>query len=362
MENLRILIIGEMPPPDGGVTVLLKILVEELSCFPEVKTIIVDITSPRHRKSFFGRIRILEPVIWAYSTISKIVYEIRSVDIVTLHVVTPKLYIAGLITLFFSRLFKKPLIIRKFAGTNYNDYRPPKKYLTRWVLKRCDLYLTETKALMKIAENDEIRHQRWFPNHRPMPVKNVCNIKSRPCCKFVYLGAVRLDKGIRELIKAAEKFKDEASVDIYGPFFDGLAEKDFSGLSNVQYRGVLQPKEVYKTLCSYDALILPTYHEGEGHPGVILEAHSAGLPVITTNWRSVPEIVTPDCGILVEPRDFKGLYRAMKQLCDDPNLFVNLQKGARERASQFSSNYWAAKFVEYCRSVVPDDKLVNIYE
>jgi glycosyltransferase involved in cell wall biosynthesis len=53
----------------------------------------------------------------------------------------------------------------------------------------------------------------------------------------------------------------------------------------------LEPAEVVPTLRNYDALIFPSYYQGEGHPGVLVEAMMAGLPIITTQFRSIPELV-----------------------------------------------------------------------
>jgi glycosyltransferase involved in cell wall biosynthesis len=105
------------------------------------------------------------------------------------------------------------------------------------------------------------------------------------------------------------------------------------------------------TMAQYDALLLPTYHEGEGYPGVVLEAFRAGLPVICTRWQALPEIVDDTCGILVEPRSAEELRDAMERLIRNPALFKSLREGATRRRDLFSSETWAERFVEYCRGL-----------
>ena len=57
------------------------------------------------------------------------------------------------------------------------------------------------------------------------------------------------------------------------------------------YKGVLQPEEVLGTLKKYDVLIFPTHYEGEGCPGILVEALSVGLPILASNWKYNDEFV-----------------------------------------------------------------------
>ena len=92
-------------------------------------------------------------------------------------------------------------------------------------------------------------------------------------------------------------------IDVYGPFKDGdCSEKIFEN-SRVDYCGVLPPEKVLPTLSQYDVLLLPSFHPGEGYPGIVIEAFSLGLPVIATNWQAIPEIVQDgENGLLVSPQ------------------------------------------------------------
>src|SRR5262249_42486224 len=109
-----------------------------------------------------------------------------------------------------------------------------------------------------------------------------------------------------------------------------------------------------QTLTRYDALILPSYAEVEGYPGVILEAYCAGIPVIATRWGGIPEIVTDETGILVEPRDVASLAKAMQMLIDSNHLLATLRAGARSKAAEFDANRWTQYFIDLCRSLVRD--------
>jgi glycosyltransferase involved in cell wall biosynthesis len=201
----------------------------------------------------------------------------------------------------------------------------------------------------------------WFPNSRPRSGEDMRatikpnNQRHSHEKRFVYLGVVKPSKGIREILSVAKSLNDVPfTVDVYGPLEEGLTQDEFEGQTKVVYRGVVDNKEAISLLASYDALLLPSYYEGEGHPGVILEAYMAGIPVITTRWRTIPEIVEDGIsGILIEPRDINSLGRAIRRLIEDPDYMNALKMGASKHGEKFTSEYWIQDvFVKLCRSVV----------
>jgi glycosyltransferase involved in cell wall biosynthesis len=72
----------------------------------------------------------------------------------------------------------------------------------------------------------------------------------------------------------------------------------------------------------------------EGHPLALIEAMSAGLPVIATTVGGVPGILG-DAGILIPPGSAEVLQGAMRQLAEDASLRGRLGHAARERAQRF---------------------------
>ena len=79
--------------------------------------------------------------------------------------------------------------------------------------------------------------------------------------------------------------------------------------------------------------VYPSYFEGFGLPP--LEAMQCGVPVITGNRTSLPEVVR-DAGLLVDPFDKDELAAAIARMIDDANLRARLRIKGLERASHFS--------------------------
>ena len=82
--------------------------------------------------------------------------------------------------------------------------------------------------------------------------------------------------------------------------------------------------------------VYPSLYEGFGLPP--LEAMQCGVPVITSNTSSLPEVVG-EAGIMVNPQDSDVLCQAMTDIYRKPALRNELATRALARAKQFS---WAS--------------------
>ena len=82
------------------------------------------------------------------------------------------------------------------------------------------------------------------------------------------------------------------------------------------------------------AVVFPSLYEGFGLP--VLEAMQMGVPVITSNVASLPE-VAGDAALLVNPHDAAEIARAMDRLAGDDALHAELVRKGSERVQCFSS-------------------------
>jgi glycosyltransferase involved in cell wall biosynthesis len=95
--------------------------------------------------------------------------------------------------------------------------------------------------------------------------------------------------------------------------------------------------------------VYPSLLEGFGLPP--LEAMQCGVPVITSNTSSLPEVVG-DAGIMVSPTDADALRNAMATLFLDRELRERLARLARDRAATFSWARCASETAEAYRKAL----------
>jgi len=101
-------------------------------------------------------------------------------------------------------------------------------------------------------------------------------------------------------------------------------------------------RDVPRLLAASDVLLLPS--EDECLPLVILEAMSARLPVVATDVGGISEAVAHgETGVLIEPRDARGLADAMVDVLGDPERATAMgDAGRRKVEAEFSLEATAA--------------------
>jgi glycosyltransferase involved in cell wall biosynthesis len=119
----------------------------------------------------------------------------------------------------------------------------------------------------------------------------------------------------------------------------GLGAEDFReavrcmGLTDwVVYLGYVHPAEYNFLLRSAFAMVFPSLYEGFGIP--VLEAMSAGVPVLCSNVTSLPE-VGRDAVLYFDPRQPGQIVDAVTRLVREPGLRESQITKGLQRAQQF---------------------------
>ncbi len=93
----------------------------------------------------------------------------------------------------------------------------------------------------------------------------------------------------------------------------------------------------------------PSQYEGFGI--MILEAFAAGVPVVTSDTSSLPE-VAGDAALLVDPTDVEDLTGKIDQILQSPTLAAELKSKGFEQAKKFSWSQMATDTLEVYRDVL----------
>ncbi len=139
--------------------------------------------------------------------------------------------------------------------------------------------------------------------------------------KLLFVGRLVPQKGVDDLLYALTDpgIPPRLRLDIVG---DGPARADLEELAEslgvahrVRFLGAQQRDWFRANGSAYSALVAPFKDgpngERDSGPLVIKEAMAMGLPVISTRYMGVKEMVLPGMGLLVEPGDRPGLAKAL---------------------------------------------------
>lgn len=253
--------------------------------------------------------------------------------------------------LFFISKIRMGRIVYVTVGGWLYDFLRSNSFLYTCMVKNIQSVLVETEHLQSRLRSLGIEKAEWIPNFRIAPILDTGSSEAGDEgdneFKVVFMARVMKEKGVYLLLDFYEKYKKAEDqydkkivVDIYGPVNDEDAENFYERMSQigegVSYKGVLAPSAIYQTLPDYDVLVLPTYYEGEGFPGTILDAYLCGLPVIATRWKQIPEfVVSGKTGFLIN-YSLDDLSEKIKLCVSDEKLLNNLRSSAFEKSKEYS--------------------------
>lgn len=239
-------------------------------------------------------------------------------------------------------VLRRPMAALFFGGSLAETYRRYPRWRRRLMDRTClaaPLVYAQTRQLLR--EFQDRPNFRLLPNTRDIPAPPRRRCAARPHgekLQLIFLSQLRMEKGLAEALAACGDLSESCVLNVFGPPMSNTDFSLFDNHPNASYRGTLDPSEVPARLREHDALIFPSYHRGEGYPGVIIEAFQCGLPVIAARWMGVPDLFEgEDAGLLVEPRSADDLRSAIKRLIDDPALRSRLAAGAKRQGEKFRS-------------------------
>lgn len=145
--------------------------------------------------------------------------------------------------------------------------------------------------------------------------------------------------GVNLVLTGGQGWNDEALQERLGG--------SHPALGRVLRTGFVEDQDLAALYSGALAFVYPSLYEGFGLP--VLEAMQCGIPVITSNTSSLPE-VAGDAGLLIDPLDPTALANAMLKLTTDSALRTVLASRSLQRAAMFTPERFIDSTVEIYRN------------
>jgi glycosyltransferase involved in cell wall biosynthesis len=141
----------------------------------------------------------------------------------------------------------------------------------------------------------------------------------------LFLALVSREKGAFAAVEAVALANENSPLRFRLTVIGGFASKTEEtelhelirrrGLQNaVEILGFVPAERKDQALRTADLFCFPTYYPAEAQPANLIEALAFGLPIVTTHWRAIPEMLPPDYPGIVDPKSPGQIADALVRL------------------------------------------------
>jgi glycosyltransferase involved in cell wall biosynthesis len=356
---IRICIVSPFPPPHGGIAQWANIIHDSIQHTDEISLIQIN-TTPYWRdvddfsiwkRMIGGAIQLCKDYFVFLKSLLKQPHVIHLASSASLAV------IRDLIICSTAKLLQIPVVyhlhfgrVPQIANTNTLEWR-----ILALNLRLASVVISITpqtfETIVRYLPNTRVE---YIPNpvcsfHEIQPVK-IIPIKNQ----ILFLGWVIPTKGISELVQVwSEINSKDWELLIVGPGKVAYQTELINQYkpSNIKFVGEVQHIQAMQLVIQSDIFVLPSHTEG--FPNVILEAMICGKPIIATSVGAIPDMLSPNCGLLIETQDVEGLKQALIKLMENEALRNDLGARAREKALQnYSIDVVSNKYVNLWRRMI----------
>ncbi len=204
------------------------------------------------------------------------------------------------------------------------------------------------RSMVESLNKSGLRNAIYVPNSKFIPSLPEKHQKFDSKIHFVFLSRIEREKGCDYIIKAtrlldARGYKNKYDITFFGKTMNGSSyagefKKQIDDNESLLYRGVLNllDYENYQELAKYDVMLFPTYWNGEGFPGVVIDAYIAGLPVIASDWNLNKDVVMDGkTGWIIPVNDIEALALKMEYVIDNPEIVRKYSENSQHQAAAY---------------------------
>ena len=230
-------------------------------------------------------------------------------------------------------------------------YQTDLKLFTSMAIKRANAITAVSKSTAKLVKSHSgfrgsieiipngIDENIYMPPSSRTPKKNV---------KVLFSGNPTNRKGAHWLQPIAEKVAEYVEIIVTG----GLRSISVKMSGRIKFIKKILPEKMPELYKSVDILLLPTVREGLSRAA--LEAMSAGLPIVSTNISSMPELIHHGKGgYLCNLGDVDAFSSAINKLAENENLRDQMGEYNRSRiVTEFSAKKMIDNYIKLFERVI----------
>ena len=346
---VRILVVGQTPPPLGGQAIMIQALLDGNYQGVELLHVRMEFS---HDLNASGKWKTAK--LWALlRLLVGILYcKIRwGPDVLYYPPAGPRFFPVArdMFILCLTRCFFR-ITVFHFHASGLTDYRAR---LFPLFQKIFDLAYSRPDAAIRLSKSAPAEGLRLGCKREYIIANGIYDSAGGPIvrrkqigepARILFVGLLTEDKGVLMAVQAV-LFLAEAGVPIQltciGQWDSKEIESRAKGLIAAPLRhcfdfpGVLTGEEKWEYYRKADIFCFPSHFHSETFPLVLLEAMCFSLPVVSTRWRGIPDVVQEGVNaILIEPHDLGACVGALERMVGDQQMRTEMANQSRDRFVQ----------------------------
>jgi glycosyltransferase involved in cell wall biosynthesis len=249
------------------------------------------------------------------------------------------------------------------ADTEYYLRNQVNALVERWSLRRAAALIAVSGSIAEYARRNRLPVDTLTVVHNGVPVEGPLVERATPqsCWTVGTVALFRPRKGLEILLESLAQLRGRG-IDVrlraVGGFRDAAYEAQIKSLSaRLRLEGAIDwvgfTRDVIGQMRAMDLFVLPSVF-GEGLPMVVLEAMSAGVPVVATRVEGVPEAIRDGIdGLIAAPSDPDDLAQAIARVTSGQLDWQSMCREAHLRQREhFSDRSMAAGVARVYRALL----------
>ena len=364
-QKVKLLIVGQTPPPFVGQMLTIESLVKANYRYLDIYHTRMNYSQ---RADQIGKVS-LRKVLHLARVIIDSSYKILRYRIDVIYYPPGNNRVPALrdiATLMVLRRFRRKLIL-SFHASGLCEYVSSWRGIGAWLFRKAFFFPDAAiqKSSLNPPDGEFLKAQAIYtvPNGLADEYGRFQNLKPvNPVPVILFVGLMREEKGVDVLIEAARLLRDRGlrfRLEFVGEFMSDdyrrkvLREIEDQQLSDHVYCfGRKVADEKWGHLRRADIFCFPSYYPAESFGNVLVEAMMFELPVVSTRWRGIPDIVEDGVtGFLTPVKDAVEVADRIARLLQDEQLRTSMGRKGRGR---FLESFTVENYINQTERVVLD--------